>query len=30
LPKATSKHDHYEAVTGSDTLLMALFEALAK
>ncbi len=24
IPKATSKHDHYEAVTGSDTLIMSL------
>ncbi len=26
LPKATSKHTHYEAVTGSDTLMMALLK----
>ena len=26
LPKATSKHNHYEAVTGSDTLMMALLK----
>ena len=24
LPKATSKHDHYEAVTRADTLMMEL------
>lgn len=29
LPKATSKHDHYEAVTGSDTLMMALLKLWA-
>lgn len=29
LPKATSKHDHYEAVTGADTLMMALLELWA-
>ncbi|MHC4573642.1 MAG: hypothetical protein ACYS76_05850 [Planctomycetota bacterium] len=30
LPKATSKHNHYEAVTGSDTLMMALLELWAR
>jgi hypothetical protein len=29
LPKATSKHDHYEAVTGSDTLMMAMLKLWA-
>jgi len=29
LPKATSKHDHYEAVTGADTLMMALLRLWA-
>jgi len=29
LPKATSKHDHYEAVTGGDTLMMALLKLWA-
>jgi hypothetical protein len=29
LPKATSKHDHYEAVTGVDTLMMALLKLWA-
>ncbi len=28
-PKATSKHDHYEAVTGSDTLMMSLLRLWA-
>jgi hypothetical protein len=29
LPKSTSKHEHYEAVTGSDTLMMALLKLWA-
>jgi hypothetical protein len=29
LPKATSKHDHYEAVTGGDTLMMSLLKLWA-
>ena len=29
LPKSTSKHTHYEAVTGSDTLMMALLKLWA-
>ena len=29
LPKATSKHTHYEAVTGGDTLMMALLKLWA-
>jgi len=29
LPKATSKHNHYEAVTGSDTLMMSLLKLWA-
>jgi hypothetical protein len=29
LPKATSKHKHYEAVTGGDTLMMAMLKLWA-
>ena len=29
LPKATSKHDHYEAVTGADTLITAMLRLWA-
>jgi hypothetical protein len=29
LPKATSKHGHYEAVTGADTLMMAMLRLWA-
>lgn len=29
LPKATSKHEHYEAVTGGDTLMMAMLKLWA-
>jgi len=30
LPKASHQHDHYEAVTGADTLMMALLELWAR
>jgi hypothetical protein len=30
LPKASHAHDHYEAVTGADTLMMALLELWAR
>ncbi|MHC4387298.1 MAG: hypothetical protein ACYSX1_01685 [Planctomycetota bacterium] len=26
LPKSTSKHEHYEVVTGGDTLMMAILK----